>query len=196
VRAARAGVAWGYVRWRGTGVGGKRCTHSQHVRVVATSAPPTLEVVAAVRRYESTGLILRAVLPGVKATTGEAFGTFFNEEHVLGRARRDLRSMLHPRPYAGTQFEADGLSCLLLQDTRQSIPYRLRFTWNHAIGAATIVRGGTLAVAPEPRNYTERACERQYRPVPECSPCDGPDSAVGSSVKPMTVAAEQITSRS
>jgi len=198
VRAARAGVAWGRVNWRGTGADGRRCTHSQHLRVVVTSAPPTLEVVAAVRRFESTGVILRATLPGVKATTGEAFGTFFNEEHVLSRTRRDLRSMLHPHPDTGTQFEADGLSCLLVQATPPSIAYRLRFTWNHAIGATSIIRNGSLPVVAVPRTDIERACERQYRPVPEspCTPCESGDADVASVVMPMTAAAEHITSRS
>jgi hypothetical protein len=165
------------------------------VRVVATSAPPTLEVVAAVRRYESTGVIVRAVLPGVKAPVGEAFDAFFNEQHVLGRARRGLRTLLSPRPYAEPHFEAGGLSCLLVQDTAKSVAYRLRFTWNHAIGAANVVRSGSLAVAFEPRNDTERTCERQYHPT-DCSPCEGDQSSVRSLAKPMTAAAEQITSRS
>jgi len=195
VRAARAGIAWGYVKWRGAGTDGKRCTDTQHVRIVATSAPPRISVVGAVRRFESTGVIVRAVLPGVKAPSGEAFDTFFNEEHVLGRARRDLLSMLHPHPYAGAHFQPDGLSCLLVQDTRPTIGYRLRFTWNHAIGAVNVVGSGSLPVVLEPRNDTERACERQYRPVPECSPCDGPGSAVASMARPMTAAAEQTTSR-
>lgn len=194
VRAARAGVAWGRVKWQGTGADGKRCTSSQHLRIVATSAPPSLSVVGAVRRYESTGLIVRAVLPGVKAPAGEAFDTFFNEEHVLGRARRDLRALLNPHPFVRAHFDADGLSCLLVQDTRQSIPYRLRFTWNHAIGAASIVRSGSLAVVSDPRNYTERVCERQYHPT-DCSPCEGDESSVRSLAMPMTAAAEQITSR-
>ncbi len=197
VRSARAGIAWGYVKWRGTGTDGTRCTDTQHVRIVATSAPPRVSVVGAVRRFESTGVIIRAVLPGVKAPAGEAFDTFFNEEHVLGRARRDLLSMLHPRPYAGAHFEPDGLSCLLVQDTRPSIAYRLRFTWNHAIGAVNAVSSGSLSVVLEPRNYTERACERQYRPVPEspCTPCESGDAEVASMPRPMTAAAEQTTSR-
>ena len=90
---------------------------------------------------------------------------------------------------------ADGLSCLLVQDTRPILSYRLRFTWNHAIGAANVVRSGSLAVAFEPRNDTERTCERQYHPT-DCSPCEGDQSAVRSLAKPMTAAAEQITSRS
>jgi hypothetical protein len=195
VRAARAGIAWGYVKWRGTGKDGKRCLGTQHLRVVATSAPPQLSIVAAVRRYEATGVIVRAVLPGVKARVGDAFDAFFNEQHVLGRARRGLPAMLHPRPYVVHRFDSDGLSCLLVQQTLSSVSYRLRFTWNHAIGAASILRSGALPVALDPRNYTERACERQYRPVPECSPCDGNESLVTSSVRPMTAAAEQITSR-
>jgi hypothetical protein len=195
VRAARAGVRWGYVRWRGTGEDGRRCTGTQHLRVVVTSAPPSLEVVAAVRRFEATGVIVRAALPGVRAPAAEAFDTFFNEQHVLGRARRGLRALLDPRPHLGDRFDKDGLSCLLVQDTRPSIAYRLRFTWNHAIGAVNVVRSGTLPVALEPRNFTERACERQYRPVPECSPCDATGSSVASFAKPMTAAAEQITSR-
>ena len=52
-----------------------------------------------------------------------------------------------------------------------------------------------LAVVAMPHTYTENACERQFRPVPECSPCDGNESLVASSVRPMTAAAEQITSR-
>jgi hypothetical protein len=192
---ARVGVRWGYVRWSGTGEEGKRCTATQHLRVVATSAPPSLEVVGAVRHYEATGVIVRAVLPGVKAPSGEAFDTFFHEEHVLGRARRGLRALLRPSPYVGEHFDADGLSCLLVRDTRTSISYRLRFTWNHAIGAVSVVRSGTLPVVLAPRNFTERACERQYRPVPECSPCESGDADVASVVKPMTAAAEQITSR-
>src|SRR3954468_10623675 len=112
VRAARADVAWGYVKWQGTGVDGKRCTHSQHLRVVATSAPPQLSVIGAVRHFDAnTGVIVRAVLPGVRSPGGEAFGTFFNEQHVLGRARRDLRAALRPNAFAGHGFDADGLSC-------------------------------------------------------------------------------------
>jgi hypothetical protein len=195
VRAASAGVAWGYVKWRGTGEDGRRCTHTQHLRVVATSAPPSLSVVAAVRRFEATGVIVRAVLPGVKAPAGEAYDAFFGEQHVLGRARRDVRALLQPRPYVRASFEAGGLSCMLVQDTRPSIAYRLRFTWNHAIGAENVVRSGSLPVVLAPRSHTEQTCERQYRPVPGCSPCDGPGSAVASFAKPMTAAAEQTTSR-
>ena len=196
VRAARAGVAWGYVRWRGTGADGRRCTDSQHLRVIATSAPPTLAVVGAVRSFDNnTGVIVQAVLPGVRSPGGEAFDTFFNEQHVLGRTRRGLRALLRPRALADGGFDADGLSCMLVAGPRASVAYRLRFTWNHALGAVSIVRNGSVPVVAPARNYTERACERQHRQVPVCSPCDGPDSAVGSSVKPMTVASEQITSR-
>ncbi len=195
VRAARAGIAWGYVKWRGTGKDGKRCTDSQHVRVVATSAPPSLSVVGGVRRYDDTGVIVRAVLPGVKASSGEAFDAFFNEQHVLGRTRRDLRALLRPVASAAHRFDADGLSCMLVDGSRASVSYRLRFTWNHAIGAASIVRSGSVPVVAVPRTYTEQVCERQYRPVPECSPCDGNESLVASSVRPMTAAAEQTKSR-
>ena len=198
VRAARADVAWGYVKWRGTGTDGRPCTASQHLRVVATSAPPQLSVVGAVRYYDNhTGVIVRAVLPGVSAPGGEAFDTFFNEQHVLGRARRDLRAVLRPKAFAGHAFDAGGLSCTLVPGPSASIAYRLRFTWNHAIGAASIVRSGTVPVIATPRNETERVCERQYRPTPEspCTPCEGGNADVASYPRPMTAAAEQTTSR-
>ena len=80
---------------------------SQHLRIVATSAPPSLSVVAAVRRFDdSTGVIVKAVLPGVKAPVAEAFDAFFHEQHVLGRARRGQRALLRPRPFAGDGFDA------------------------------------------------------------------------------------------
>ena len=196
VRAARAGVARGYVRWRGTGVDGKRCTHTQHLRVVATSAPPQLSVIGAVRYYDNTtGVIVRAVLPGVRSPGGEAFDTFFNEQHVLGRARRGLQGVLRPKVFSGHDFDADGLSCMLVAGYRATIAYGLRFTWNHAIGAASIVRSGSVAVQATPRNQTERVCEVQHRPTPEspCTPCESGDADVASMA--MTAAAEQITSR-
>jgi hypothetical protein len=197
VRAARADVAWGYVKWRGTGADGRRCTTSQHLRVVATSAPPQLAVVFAVRRFESTGVVVRAQLPGVKHPPAEAFDAFFNEQHVLGRGRRGPQQMLRPSPHASAHFDAEGLSCMLVVGTPQSVAYRVRFTWNHAIGAASIVRSGSLAVLATPRNETERVCERQYRPTPEspCTPCEGGDADVASYPRPMTAAAEQTTSR-
>jgi hypothetical protein len=198
VRAARAGIAWGYVKWRGTGVDGKRCTGSQHLRVVATSAPPQLSVIGAVRHFDAKiGVIVRAVLPGVRTPSGEAFDTFFNEQHVLGRTRRGPRALLRPAAFAAGGFDADGLSCLLVTGSRASIGYRLRFTWNHGIGAASIVRSGSVPVIAVPRTYTERVCERQFRPTPEspCTPCEGGDADVASYPMPMTAAAEQITSR-
>jgi hypothetical protein len=198
VRAARADVAWGYVKWQGTGVDGKRCTHTQHLRVVATSAPPQLSVIGAVRHFDAnTGVLVRAVLPGVRAPAGEAFDAFFNEQHVLGRARRGLRALLRPAAFAGGGFDADGVSCLLVVGSRASVGYRLRFTWNHAIGAASVVRSGSVPVVTVPRTYTERACERQFRPTPEspCTPCESGDADVASMARPMTAAAEQTTSR-
>ena len=198
VRAARAGVAWGYVKWRGTGVDGKRCSHTQHLRVVAASAPPRLEVIGAVRYYDNnTGVIVRAELPGVRAPAGEAFDTFFDEQHVLGRARRGLRTLLRPSAFAGRGFDADGLSCMLVTGLPAQLAYRLRFTWNHAIGAANIVRSGSVPVVTTPRTYVERVCERQYRPTPEspCTPCESGDADVASLARPMTAAAEQTTSR-
>ncbi len=173
VRAARAGVAWGRVTWNGTGDGGVKCSGSQHLRVVATSAPPSLSVVAAVSYIGGkTVVIMRASLPGVSTRVGEAFDAFFNEDHVIGRARRGLSHLLRPKPYVSHDFDADGLSCVLLDGERRSLAYRLRFTWNHAIGAASIVRSGSVPVPAAPRNDTERACERQYRPVPACDPCE------------------------
>jgi hypothetical protein len=198
VRAARAGVAWGYVKWRGTGVDGKRCTHTQHLRVVVASAPPQLSVIGAVRHFDAnTGVIVRAVLPGVRAPGGEAFDTFFNEQHVLGRARRGLRALLRPAAFAGGGFDADGLSCMLVVGSRTSLGYRLRFTWNHEIGAASVLRSGSVPVIAVPRTYTERVCERQFRPTPEspCTPCESGDADVASMARPMTAAAEQTTSR-
>ncbi len=184
VRAARAGVAWGRVKWSGTAADGTACAGSQHLRVVATSAPPTLSVVAAVSYTGGkTGVIVRASLPGVSTAVGEAFDTFFNEEHVLGRARRGLAHLLRPTPYVTHRFDADGLSCVLLDGERGSLAYRLRFTWNHAIGAASIVRGGSVPVQAAPRNDTERACERQYRPVPACDPCEGGDASRAGGLK-------------
>jgi hypothetical protein len=198
VRAARAGVAWGYVKWRGTGVDGKHCTGTQHLRVVATSAPPSLSVIGAVRHFDNnTGVIVRAVLPGVRAPAGEAFDAFFNEQHVLGRTRRGLRAALWPRAYAGGSFDADGLSCLAVAGPQANVAYSLRFTWNHTIGAANIVRSGSVPVIAVPRTETERVCERQFRPTPEspCTPCESGDADVASMAKPMTAATEHTTPR-
>ncbi len=116
---------------------------------------------------------------------------------MLGRDRRGLQQLLRPIPYASAHFDAEGLSCMLVAGTPQSVAYRVRFTWNHAIGAASIVRSGSLAVLGTPRNETERVCERQYRPTPEspCTPCDSGQADVASILRPMTAAAEQTTSR-
>jgi hypothetical protein len=195
VRAAGAGVKWAWVKWEGTGPDGERCTDKQHLRVVATSAPPRLEVVAAVRYHDATGVIVRAELPGVKPKVGEAFDAFFSEQHVLGRAQRGPQSLLRPSPYVGEHFNYDGLNCLLVRGARASVAYGLRFTWNHDIGAVSIVRNGSIAVQAAPRNETERTCEVQYHPT-DCSPCDGNESALGSLAKPMTAIAEHLTSRS
>jgi hypothetical protein len=194
VRAARAGVSWAYVKWEGMGSDDRRCTHTQHLRVVATSAPPRLAVVAAVRYLDATGVIMRAELPGVKVAVGDAFDAFFNEQHVLGRAQRGLQSLLRPSAYVGERFDYEGHSCMLIHGARASVAYGLRFTWNHAIGAVSIVRNGSIAVQAAARNDTERTCERQYHPT-DCSPCEGNESAVGSYPRLMTAAAEQTTSR-
>jgi hypothetical protein len=162
--------------------------------VVATSSPPRLEVVAAVRYLDATGVIVRAELPGVKPKVGEAFDAFFSEQHVLGRSQRGPQSLLRPSPYVGEHFTYEGLNCLLIRGARASVAYRLRFTWNHDIGAVSIVRSGSLAVQAAPRNETERTCAAQYHPT-DCSPCEGDESALRSPAKPMTAATEHITSR-
>jgi hypothetical protein len=101
------------------------------------------------------------------------------------------------RAFSGGDFDADGLSCMLVQGARMRVAYRLRFTWNHAIGAATVVGSGSLPVVALARNDTERVCERQNRPTPEspCTPCESGDADVASMPRPMTAAAEQTTSR-
>jgi hypothetical protein len=186
VRAAKADIGWARVRWTATGADGRRCTGSQHLRIVASAAPPELSVVSAVRYRELIGVIVRGRLPGVTPRVGEAFDAFFTEQHVLGRGRHDQGDLLRPLERlqsvsTGGRFDSEGLDCMLLgaPATAASVPYRFAFTWNHAIGAASVSGSGSVPVVAAPRNETERACERQYRPVcSNQSPCEGGTAAV------------------
>jgi hypothetical protein len=137
------------------------------------SGPPTLRVarVAAISpRYLAVTLQARA--PGIKLRPGAGgydspFDEFFSEQHALDDSSGEGRGILdlftfplrHVRLAGGGDFGDDGHGCLLLEVDHipATLSYRLHYTWNHYLGATSILRTGHITVHRRP-NASDTGC--------------------------------------
>jgi hypothetical protein len=183
VFAPRAGVSLGRIVWRATAPDGsvRGCPSTISLRIVAASGPPTLRAVSAARFSQGDVVVLRSRLPGLSLRRvrsleyPSAFDAFFTDHfervHVAGEAGRRFGDAFFPSGRSGFGFGDDGRACVAIRDPhrRAALRYRIRFTWNHELGARTIRARGSLPVAASVRTRSERSCaagfEALTRPV-------------------------------
>jgi hypothetical protein len=171
VQAAQPGVDVGQVIWDGTSRSGADCRFAQAQQIVAAAGPPTLRVVGAARFSNGIAVVLQARLPGVgrlRAAFPSVFDSFFYERHDRreftggGRGTTDLFFTRRQDEYTveGDHFNRAGVACVRVGYNRRHtrLAYRIRFVWNHEIGARSIRKTGSVRVSPHPATHAEREC--------------------------------------
>jgi len=179
VFAPRAGISRGRIVWRATGPDGsvRGCPSRISLRLVAAAGPPTLRAVSAARFSQGDVVVLQSRLPGLSRRRlrsleyPSAFDAFFTDHfervHVAGAAGRRYGDAFFPSGRSLFGFGDDGRGCVAVRDPhrRASLHYRLRFAWNHELGARSIRRRGVLPVSPSLRTASERSCARGFEAV-------------------------------
>lgn len=179
VLAAQPGVTRGRVRWSAVGPDGEArgCPTDISLRIVAAAGPPTLRAVSAARFSGGSVVVLQSRLPGLPLpqlrsfSYPSAFDAFFTDHperiSVAGSAGRRVSDAFFARDGStmnGFGFGPDGRACVRVSRGRRvaSLRYRIRFTWNHEIGARSIRAVGSLPVQPSPVTRSERSCARSF----------------------------------
>lgn len=176
VMAPRAGVRRGRIVWRATAPDGsvRGCPQTISLRIVAASGPPTLRAVSAARFSQGDVVVLKSRLPGLSPRRvrsfeyPSAFDAFFTDHfervHVAGEAGRRYGDAFFPSGRDLFGFGDDGRACIAVRDPhrRAALRYRIRFTWNHELGARSIRTHGVLPVSASVRTPSERGCAQGF----------------------------------
>jgi hypothetical protein len=171
VQAAQPGAGMGQVVWDGTSRGGADCRFSQDQQIVAAAGPPTLRVVGAARFKRGIAVVLQARVPGVGPLSSDfpsVFDSFFYERRDRaeftggGRGTTDLFFTRRHDEFTvqGDHFSRTGVACVDVGFERPHarLAYRIRFVWNHDIGARSIRKTGSVRVSSHPVTRAERNC--------------------------------------
>jgi hypothetical protein len=179
VVAQRPGVTRGRVRWAATAPDGtvRGCPTDISLRIVAAAGPPTLRAVSAARFSGGEVVVLESRLPGVSLRRlrsfeyPSAFDAFFTDHpervYVAGEAGRRVGDAFFARDGStmnGFGFGPDGRACVRVAAGHRlaSLRYRIRFTWNHEVGARSLRTSGSLPVHASPSTRSERSCARSF----------------------------------